>query len=528
MTESVAIMIPSFMLLAMALLIFLARTPLSQNNMASILALVALIVAGGLYAIDVASYFEPIAPNQKVVNVNSENLGQESQSLEATALAKAAVWVCLGTGILFALMGIGKTESPMRNAILLVSIASAVFLAMSRDLFGLYIGVEMLGICTHALIRIDRASFALPQVHDRSTRKYVLHDLFASALLFFGFGLLMGLGGATDLKIIERVLSVTYSPGNTDFAIGSPSRLGVLAIMMIWGGLGAKIALVPMHLASLELPDLTTSWSLGVIATVIKCPLILVLWKVVSECLIGYESTSQLVGAVIALSTMTVGNVFAFRETRLRQLLMHLTVAHSGLLIMALAAGIGVTGEAGTGSLSAWSGLDGGQALMFHLLVYCLTITGLLGVLMFATQRHRDMHFVDDLSGFVRSEPWAAFLGVCFLLSLAGFPPFPGFWSKFSILTSALSVQLNTTPGVLPTPHPVFVCLCLAAIANLVISALVSLRLITVMIFNPPIAQHETSGGQSALAASMLAASISIGFGVLPGPIFWFLIDAVE
>ncbi|MBM80192.1 MAG: hypothetical protein CMJ78_06310 [Planctomycetaceae bacterium] len=531
MNESIATLLPHIVLLIAAAIVFIAGQ-LRLGQVTGVLAIFGILAAAGVLAVDFPSQAKQTAAvaQSNKADVEGSNYGPITKSVESTELAVGVQWTCLGIGWLFAIMGLGSERTGAKFSLLLLLIAGCMYLAVARDLLGLFVGVELTGLVAYQFLKLgstEKTPKSEQNADGNAVRRYVFHDLFASALLLNGLALFFGLAGSTDLQLAQRILSVTYSPSNTDFAIGSASNLGVLAMLLIWTGLGAKIALVPFHLSTLDLAETNSSWNIGILTTLVKGSMILVLWKVVSQSMVGYRETAQLIGIVIALATMTMGNVLAFRETRLRPLLLHISIAHGGLILMALAAGIGANDNT-IRLLLPWSGLTGNQSMMFHLLVYSLTMAGLIGVLSFATQRHTDLQFVDDLSGLLKTEPWAAILAICFLLSLAGFPPFPGFWSKFSIMTAALSVQLNSTPGILPTPHPAFVLLCLAALANFVLAAAVSFRLISVIAFDSPIAQPETSGGQPALAASMLAASVSLGFGILPGPIFWFLIDAVR
>jgi len=104
---------------------------------------------------------------------------------------------------------------------------------------------------------------------------------------------------------------------------------------------------------------------------------------------------------------------------------------------------------------------------------------GLFAVLVYLARPHRQIEYVEDLTGLHRSEPLAAVCAAVFLLGLAGIPPLPGFWGRMLLLSASLSVQMESARFALPVPHPGFVLLSLVAVINLLMTAVVGRQCVT-------------------------------------------------
>jgi len=148
---------------------------------------------------------------------------------------------------------------------------------------------------------------------------------------------------------------------------------------------------------------------------------------------------------------------------------------------------------------------------------------GLFAVLVYLARPHRQIEYVEDLTGLHRSEPLAAVCAAVFLLGLAGVPFLPGFWGRMLLLSASLSVQMESARFALPVSHPGFVLLSLVAVINLLMTAAVYLRIVVVLFLKGQVARPRPSGGQPALAAAMLAALLTVGLGLLPGPALGYL-----
>jgi NADH:ubiquinone oxidoreductase subunit 5 (subunit L)/multisubunit Na+/H+ antiporter MnhA subunit len=200
------------------------------------------------------------------------------------------------------------------------------------------------------------------------------------------------------------------------------------------------------------------------------------------------------------------------REIRVPGLLAYAGMSQVGLVLVGLSVGCW---EAAHPAAAAGGGLTGGIAAAgFQLAASLLAMVGLGAVLAYLTRRDRPLVYLDDLAGLVRSEPLAAGCALVFLLSLAGMPPFPGFWGRLLIVGSAFSV---TTGPEAPGPDRGFVMLAGVALLSTLSTAAVYFRIVRILFFEPQAGRQRPAGGRAALAAGVLAAVLTVGAGLFPG-----------
>ncbi len=120
-------------------------------------------------------------------------------------------------------------------------------------------------------------------------------------------------------------------------------------------------------------------------------------------------------------------------------------------------------------------------------------------------------------------EPAAALCAGACLLSMAGVPPLPGFWSKLFLLAAGLSVHLDSERGFLPHPNPALLLLGIIAVGCLMMSAAACFRFIAVMFLDGQVSRPEPAGGQPALSGALLVTMLLVGTGLLPGPLLGIL-----
>lgn len=356
--------------------------------------------------------------------------------------------------------------------------------------------------------------------------KYFMLSILSAAILLYGFAFLYGLTGTTRLDGIRFVLTATYPTVNGNPASGG-SSLGIIALVMIFAGLGFKIAAVPFHFYAPDVYQGTTAFNAGLLAVVPKIAGFIALVHVVSKCLIGFEATGQQLALILAAITMTGGNCLALLQTNVRRLLAYSSIAHAGYMLIGISVAfwegwnpqLSLDAAAGSGLM----GLPGGlSASLLYLLAYSLTSAGLFGALVYLGRPGKQVDHIEELTGLGTTHPALAAAMTLFLFSLAGIPPLPGFWAKLSIFASALSVRQTVGDG-LTAVHPAFVCLAVVGVLNAAIGGVYYLRLIALMFLNDPVGAARPAGGRGALFSVAVAAALLIAFGLLPRPVFEYL-----
>jgi len=212
---------------------------------------------------------------------------------------------------------------------------------------------------------------------------------------------------------------------------------------------------------------------------------------------------------VMSLLTMTIGNFCALWQNNVRRLLAYSSIAHTGYMLIGIAVAV-------ASSVVGTTVYDGLAATLLYLAVYTLASLGTFAVLTELSTAEREVSQIDRLSGVASHHPWLAGALAIFLFSLAGIPPLAGFWGKFTLFGSALSVA-NLSTGTVASSW--FLALVIVGLLNAAVGAAYYLRLIGTVYFGQASAPWlSRSGGLASLAALICAAAI-VGVGLLPSSV---------
>jgi NADH-quinone oxidoreductase subunit N len=217
------------------------------------------------------------------------------------------------------------------------------------------------------------------------------------------------------------------------------------------------------------------------------------------------------VALILAVLTMSVGNLLAVWQDNIRRLLAYSSIAHGGYMLIGLAAAFGAVSAGGPISV------DGIAALLFYLAVYVIATTGTFAALVYLGQPDRQIDGVDELAGLGRTHPWAGLAMAVFMFSLAGIPPLAGFWGKLTLFASALGVdggQMGHSPL-----RPWFISLAVIGVLNAAVAAAYYLRVIGLVYFRSPVSQLKAQGGNGACAAMLISAVLVVLLGCYPAPL---------
>ncbi len=296
--------------------------------------------------------------------------------------------------------------------LLLASLLGMNLMAVSADLIMLYLAIETASIPLYIL-----AGFLL--VDDRSTEagfKYLLFGTLASTIMLYGFSLIFGFAGTTNLYQLSEL-----------FAAGKISvLLGFSVIVMAIVGLGFKLAIVPFQFWAPDVYEGSPTPVAGFLSTASKAAGFAVIIRFFFVAFPAYSPSWTLVLAALSAITMTVGNLLAISQTNIKRLLAYSSIAHAGYAL------IGVV---------AFSQL-GATGVVFYLAAYIVTNLLAFGVVM-AFSRVTGLENIEDYAGMSRRNPWLGLMMLAAFLSLAGMPPFGGFVGK--VFVFAAGVQANYT-----------------------------------------------------------------------------------
>ena len=279
------------------------------------------------------------------------------------------------------------------------------FMASASDLVMVYLAIETTSIPLYVL-----AGFMLDD--DKSTEagfKYLLFGAMTSAILLYGLSLVYGLAGTTSLDKLAPAF------GSMNFV-----SLGVLFLLLV--GLGFKISMVPFHFWAPDTYEGAPTPIAGYLSTASKAAGFAILLRLF---LIAFPQVAlqwQWILAVLAVLTMTLGNLVALAQKNIKRLLAYSSISHAGYVMIGLVAynQLGVT------------------SVIFYLVAYILTNLAAFGIVA-AFGRVTGSEQIADYRGMSRRSPFLALAALVALLSLSGMPPFGGFIGK--VLVFAAGIQ---------------------------------------------------------------------------------------
>jgi NADH-quinone oxidoreductase subunit N len=372
-------------------------------------------------------------------------------------------------------------------ALLLFCGVGMMLLASGRDLIVLFMALELMALCEYVLTGYLRGS----RRSNEAAMKFFLLGAFSSGLLLYGMSLLYGIGGSTKLAVIAERLAERPSP----------DPLAWIAMITLLGGLFFKISAVPFHQWTPDAYEGAPTSITAFISVAPKAASFAILLRILLAGIWPLREEWQLFTIVVAIATMTVGNLAALTQTNIKRFFAYSTIAHVGYLLLGLVA-------------AADGNPEGLTAVAIYLLVYAFMNLGAFSVLIMLRRKGILGEDLDDFGGLMARAPGAAILMVIFLLSLAGIPPTAGFVGKYFIFLSLIQ-----------TGHYY---LAVLAVAYVVVSLYYYFRIVVAMFMRQardaePLA---TSLGVSvALAVSLV---LTLAAGVYPQPFIVLAREAVR
>ncbi|MBM3216516.1 NADH-quinone oxidoreductase subunit N [Candidatus Poribacteria bacterium] len=291
--------------------------------------------------------------------------------------------------------------------LLLTSLVGMILMAGGNDLIVIFLGLELMSLPLYVL-----AGFRRNRESSESSLKYFLLGAFSSGFFLYGIALIYGATGSTNLRDIAG-------------GVGGSGLLGVGVVLLVVG-LAFKVAAVPFHQWA---PDVYQGAPTPVTAFFASSPKVAAfaaiarLFVAPGSPLAGEAST---IFAVLAVLTMSVGNLVALTQKNVKRMLAYSSIAHAGYVLVAFAAGE-----------------SGAQSGVFYLLVYSLMSIGAFGTLILAGSSEGERLNLDDYNGMGFRKPFLGVVLSVFMLSLAGFPPMAGFLGKFLIFRDAWHAGLG-------------------------------------------------------------------------------------
>jgi len=373
----------------------------------------------------------------------------------------------------------------------LLSMGGLMLTSGASDLVWLFLALELTSLPTYIMVaigRVDRRS-------QEAGMKYFFLGALASALFLYGFAMLYGATGTMSLVEIRDVLASQITE------TGSMNPLATIGLLLSIMGIAFKLAAAPLHLYAADVYEGAAAPVTAFLGFVPKAAGVIALMLLLSvtgwtDGQGGLPDVIVVLLWVMAVLTMTLGNIGALLQTRVKRMLAYSSISHSGYLLIGILAGPGA----------------GYTAVLIYLLAYGLSNTATFSVLAGLRRAGHEVESLDDLAGLHERHPVMAWAMAISAGSLLGFPPLLGFWAKLLLFIAGIA-----------SGHLILV---IIAGLNSAISAWYYLRLMALPLVGTPKADAATIERVESPGPRYAAVLTCIGVLALPAGLPLLLDDA--
>ena len=331
-----------------------------------------------------------------------------------------------------------RSEVPV---LMLFAVVGMMILISAGSLVTVYLGLELLALCSYAMVAMERDN----GIASEAAIKYFILGSLSSGLLLYGMSLLYGAFGTLDLRQLHAA-TLMYDGGVLLYA----------GMVFLIAGIAFKFGAVPFHM---WLPDTYQGAPTAIVAfigSVPKLAAFAMLFRLLEMGLGSLDEYWRPLLAGLAVLSLLVGNLFALIQTNLKRMLAYSTISHVGFLFIGFVGG----------------GSQGFAASMFYTIAYAIMSSAAFASIIVLARKGFEADQIDDFKGLNARSPLLAAMVLCIMVSLAGVPPFLGFWAKLAVLRAALQGDA--------------LWLAMIGVIFAVIAAFYYLRVIKVMYFDAP------------------------------------------
>ncbi|MBK7531661.1 NADH-quinone oxidoreductase subunit NuoN [Piscinibacter sp.] len=358
----------------------------------------------------------------------------------------------------------------------------------------IYLGLELMSLSLYALVALRRDHTPATE----AAMKYFVLGALASGFLLYGLSMMYGATRSLDIPTVFNAIAT----GQIDKAVM------VLGLVFVVSGLAFKLGAVPFHM---WIPDVYQGAPTAVTVLVAGAPKLAafaITIRLLVEGMSGLAVDWQQMLIVLAVASMTLGNLAAIAQSNLKRMLAYSTISQMGFMLLGLTPTV-VSGN----TLSAANGYS---SSMFYVLTYVFTTLGTFGIVMLLSRHGHEAEQIDDLKGLARRSPWYAAVMAIFMFSLAGIPPTVGFYAKLAVLQALVS-----------TNQALYIWLAVIAVLLSLVAAFYYLRMVKVMYFEEPADTRPiVSTGEVRTLLSLNGAAVLV-FGILPGGLMAMCAQAI-
>jgi len=409
-----------------------------------------------------------------------------SETLSIDALSQFFKLVFLAVALIVSVASIKYTENSDHTeefyTLVLFATVGMMIVASANDLIVLFTAFELASLATYALAGYEKKNARSLE----GAMKYFVIGSVSAALMLFGISFVYGATGTTSIPLIAR-----------NSALLTQNPIGLVAIVLLVAGFGFKMALVPFHMWAPDTYQGSPSVVSALLAAGSKKMGFVAAFRASMLALAALQPDWQLAFTILAVVTMTFGNVVAVAQTSVKRMLAYSSLAQAGYIAMAFAVMTPVALAGGILYTLAHAFMKAGAFIAAAAVVWMITSekTGNFDV----------PDHLDSFRGLGKRMPLAALCMTLFVFALAGIPPTAGFMAKFVLFSSTIEAGMNW--------------LAVIAILNSALSLFYYARLVKYMYFLPPEGEGKKVSIPIPYAAALLLAAVGVlAIGVWPEP----------
>jgi NADH-quinone oxidoreductase subunit N len=371
--------------------------------------------------------------------------------------------------------------------LILFAVVGMMLMAAGTDLMTIFLGLEVMSVSLYVLAGFNRAN----RKSNEAGLKYFLLGAFSTGFMLYGMALIYGATGTTRLyKIAEIVGQMTLPSANI---------LLVAGMLLMMTGFAFKIAAAPFHMWTPDVYEGAPTPMTAFMSAGPKAAGFAALLRIFLVALPTLQVEWSQVLWVLAVLTMTVGNITALRQDNIKRILAYSSIAHAGYALVGFAAG-NSTGTAG---------------ILFYMLSYAFMNIGAFAIVILIAKKGETNGNVSDYAGLGFKRPLLALAMTLFLFSLAGVPPAAGFIGKFYLFSGAIQKG--------------YIWLAVIGVLNSAASAYYYLRIMVYMYFKEPAEEFEWVQVTAPVAlALVIAVAGTLILGIVPSFILQYAQMAVK
>jgi NADH-quinone oxidoreductase subunit N len=341
-----------------------------------------------------------------------------------------------------------------------------------------------MSLCLYAMVAFDRDS----GIAAESAIKYFVLGSMASGTLLYGMSIVYGMTGHLELAAIAGAVRTSYA-GNIGLIFG---------VSFLIVGIGFKLGAVPFHMWIPDVYEGSPTCVTVFIGTASKLAAFALAMRLLPEALGASQGDWSQMLVVLSVLSMAIGNVVAIAQTNIKRMLAYSTISHIGFVLLGILAGTA----------------QGYQAAMFYMISYVIVAGGAFGMVLLLARQGFESDKLVDFKGLNARSPWFAGMMAMLMFSLAGVPPFIGFWAKLGVIQAVLGVS--------------YTWLAVVAVLFSVVGAFFYLRVVKLMYFDEPTVDVAIGGSTLMRTVLSLNALLALILGVVPGTLIALCQRAIQ